>query len=98
MITQIDGGLRVKENHAGTHYIDVLVMLYNYRIVRTPKDRPATYDRYWCYAGNTQHDLLCAVAAAYAWDGADNTEPEGWNKNGQTKEWRDPANTPAGDA
>ena len=24
------------------------------------------------------------------WDGSDDTEPLSWNRNGQTKEWREP--------
>lgn len=86
----IDGGMRIKLNDAGTHYIDVLAMLYNYRIVLTPIDRPMFIDRHWCYAGLGGPMLLRAAAAAYAWDGALDTEPVGWNKNGQTGEWRPP--------
>lgn len=49
---KLDGevyGWRVKETP--THYIDVLVQIYNYRISRTPKALPLTCDRFWCYAG-----------------------------------------------
>ena len=65
-------------------------MIYNWRVTRTPKDMPFTYDRHWCYAGTGWPSLLAAVLAAAEWDGADNTEPVGWNKNGQTGEWRAP--------
>lgn len=88
--TPIDGGWRIKENDTGTHYIDVMVMAFNYRITLTPIAMPYVHDEYWCYAGRTQADLLRTVAAAYAWNGDPNTEPDGWNKNGQTKEWREP--------
>jgi hypothetical protein len=27
--------------------------------------------------------------AAAMWDGSDDSEPLGWNKNGQTREWRE---------
>jgi hypothetical protein len=86
-LTPVDGGLRVKETE--THYIDVLRMIYNWRIARTPKDSPMTYDRGWCYAGTGDAALWRAVLAAAAWDGADDTEPEGWSKNIQTGEWRE---------
>jgi hypothetical protein len=85
----IDGGMRIKLNDAGTHYIDVLAMLYNYRVVLTPVDMPMVIVRHWCYAGVDPDTLLRAAAAACAWDGALDTEPLGWNKNGQTGEWRE---------
>lgn len=87
-VTPVDGGFRVKET--GTHWVDVLRMIYNWRVARTPKDLPFTYDRHWCFAGNGWVTLLRAVSAAAEWDGGDGTEPEGWNKNGQTGEWRAP--------
>jgi hypothetical protein len=79
-------GWRIKET--ATHFIDVLIQIYNYRISRTPKARPLTYDRFYCYAGKDRATLLLAVLAANAWDGADDTDPLGWSKNGQTGEWR----------
>lgn len=84
----IEGGWRVKETP--THYIDVLVQLYNWRVARTPKADPYCIDRFWCYSGTGMSTLMLALGAAWAWDGADDTEPEGWNKNGQTREWRAP--------
>ena len=90
VLAPIDGGWRVKTNDAGTHYIDVLVMIYSYRIAWTPVGVPLLIQRHWCYAGRTQADLLRCVAAARAWDGAPDTEPVGWIKNGQTREWRAP--------
>jgi hypothetical protein len=87
-VTPVDGGFRVKETD--THQVDVLRMIFNWRIARTPKDRPEQYDRHWCYAGTSWATLVTAVHAAAEWDAADGTEPEGWNKNGQTGEWREP--------
>lgn len=84
-----DGGYRVKET--ATHYVDVTRMIYNWRVCRTPKDFPETYDRGWCYAGTGPTSFTAAVLAAMAWDGADDTEPAGWNKNVQTGEWRGPS-------
>ena len=88
--TPIDGGWRIKTNNAGTHHIDVLAMAFNYRIALTPIDRPYEYDRHWCYAGHDRTTLLRTFLAALAWDGDPNTEPDGWNKSGQTGEWREP--------
>lgn len=87
----IDGGWRIKTNDAGTHYIDILGMIFNYRIALTPIAQPLETDRHWCYAGRGIDTLLRVFAAAYAWDGNPDTEPEGWNKSGQTGEWRPPA-------
>jgi len=88
-VTVTDGGFRVKETP--THWVDVVRMIYNWRVARTPKDAPMTYDRHWCFAGTGWKSLVVAVLAATEWDGGDATDPPGWNKNGQTGEWREPA-------
>jgi hypothetical protein len=87
-VVLIDGGYRVKET--GEHWVDVLRMFFSWRIVTTPKDCPEGYDRHWCYAGTSLLALIGTVGAAVDWDGANGTEPAGWNKNGQTEEWREP--------
>jgi hypothetical protein len=69
-----DGRLRVKE--AATRYIDIVPMIYNWRIVTTYKDRDC-YDRGWCYAGR---DPVTAILAAMAWDPDTEDEPQGWIK------------------
>lgn len=66
--------LRIKETE--THYIEVVPMFFNDRIVTTPKNLPLTYDRYWCFRRGP-----AAVLAALAWDGATDTEPVGWIKS-----------------
>jgi hypothetical protein len=86
-VTPVDGGFRVKET--GTHYVDVLRMIYNWRVARTPKTAPWSYDRHWCFAGTSFLALIRAVQAVTDWDGGDDTDPAGWSKNGQTGEWRD---------
>lgn len=86
----IDGGWRVKINEQGTHYVDVLEMMFNYRITLTPISMPSVYDAYWCYAGKSPTNLLRTLLSAAAWSGNLGTDPEGWNKNGQTQEWREP--------
>jgi hypothetical protein len=85
-ISPVDGGFRIKETDA--HYVDVLRMLVNWRVVTIPKDSPMTYDRHWCYGGTGFATLLKAVLSVEEWDGSDDTEPAGWIKNGQTGEWR----------
>lgn len=86
LMTPIDGGIRIKR--AGGHYIDVMEMAYNFRIVETVVDFPQVYDRYWCYVGKSLDVYVATVLAAAMWDGAPESEPPGWHKNGQTKEFR----------
>lgn len=71
-------GYRVKQ--AGRHYIDVLRMIYNWRVVTTPVGDPMTIDRGWCYQGTGLAGFLPAALAALAWDGSDHTEPAGYFK------------------
>lgn len=87
-VTLVDGGFRVKET--GTHWVEVHRMIYNWRVTRTPKSDPWMHDRHWCFAGTSFTTLLRAVLAVAEWDAGDSTDPEGWNKNGQTGEWRAP--------
>jgi hypothetical protein len=72
------GVWRVKET--GTHWIEVVPMIYNWRVVRTPKSCPLGYDRGWCYQGTGPDAFIAAVLAAWAWDGSDETEPAGYFK------------------
>lgn len=81
-------GWRVKET--ATHYIDVVQMIYNWRIVTTPKDSPESYDRGWCFEGR---DVLPPLIAALAWDPETEPEPTGWVKEVHTGRRR-----PGGDA
>lgn len=84
-VTLIDGGLRVKDT--GTAYVDVMRMIFNWRVARTPKDHPESVDRAWCYYGTGTETLLRAVAAARDWDGGDDTAPRGWDKNAKTGQY-----------
>lgn len=78
-LTPIDGGWHVKDLPNG-RCVDVLPMIYNYRVVRSDQHHTG-YDRGWCYQGTGPATLLTATTAALAWDGADNTEPGGnWIK------------------
>lgn len=81
-------GFRVKETE--THYIDVLPMIVNWRVTRSPKDDPTGYDRAWCFYGTHFAAMMAAVLGATAWDGADDTAPPGWDKNAMTGEYSHP--------
>lgn len=89
----IDGGFRVRLSEDGRHHLDVLRMLFNWRLVTTPTAGPLAgqvYDRGWCYFGHGVTDegvertmgaaFRAAVLAALAWDGSDDTEPNGYDK------------------
>lgn len=87
-MTHTGHGWRVKE--AGGYLIEVMPMLSSWRLHTIPKNGGpwAWSERYWCYQGTGLLSFTRAVLAAAAWDGADDTEPPGWNRNGQTGEWR----------
>jgi len=72
------GAWRVKET--ATHWVDVVPMIYNWRVCTTPKSCPLVYDRGWCYQGTDAATFVAAVLAAWAWDGSDETEPAGYLK------------------
>lgn len=73
----------------GRVYVDVCPLMVNIRVVTTPVDADYSYERFWCYVGRGHQSFMAAVLAATMWDGQDGTEPLGWNKNGQTQEFRD---------
>jgi len=84
-LTPIDGGFRLKLSDDGRHHIDILKMLFNWRLVTTPVGHEEGWDRGWCYFGHGEettmrHALFRAAAAAYVWDGSDDTEPQGYDK------------------
>jgi hypothetical protein len=79
----VEGGYHVKELPSGK-CVDVLRMIFNWRVVRTD-ERSAdgvhlSMDRGWCYEGTDMHSFLRAVGEAIAWDGSDDSEPQGWIK------------------
>lgn len=73
MVPDSPGGVRVKETEA--HYIDVVPMIFNHRVVMTPKADPLCYDRGWCYQARA-----AALLAAMEWDPDIEPEPRGWVK------------------
>ena len=79
-LVPIDGGWRVKTVPEHGVHIDVLLMIFNARVVTTPIDDPLFIDRGWCYLGNRLNSTLRAIAAATEWDGAPGTDPAGWYK------------------
>lgn len=74
LMEPIDGGFRLFEQES--HYVDLLQMIYTWRLVTTSKRSPLTYDRHWCY-----ETYLGAVVAAILWqEFAEDDEPQGWVK------------------
>jgi hypothetical protein len=57
------------------HWVDVLPMIYNHRIVLTPMTDPMTYDAGWCYPS-----LEAAVVALKGWNPDVQKEPSGYLK------------------
>lgn len=57
------------------HYYDLIPMLFNYRLVMTPKDNTGIWDWGWCYP-----DALTAIAALHIWDPTTQNEPQFWRK------------------
>jgi hypothetical protein len=88
----IVGGWHVKDADDGIHCIDVLQMMYGYRVVlcdARPGSKPHwILDGAWCYFGtgrdrndfprNMTQALANAMLAAHAWDGYG--EPAGYDK------------------
>lgn len=75
---QIDGGVRLFDK--GDHWIDAMAMLYNWRLVETPKNCPLLIDRWWCYQGRSRLALMALTLAAMEWIKDDAAEPQGWIK------------------
>lgn len=75
-----DGRVTIAE-HDG-YWLDIVPMLYNHRLVMTPKDSPYIYDHGWCYP-----TLTAAMVALLSWDPDTQPEPEGFIKRA-TKEVR----------
>lgn len=57
------------------YYYDAIPMLYNWRLVMTPKDNQLSWDYGWCFAGPIELRL-----AMLAWDPETQNEPLGWKK------------------
>ena len=78
----------VKENDRGSitvveragYLIELIPMVYNWRLVLTPMDLPLCYDAGWCYFGTDEATFERAHAAALAFDPVTQAEPEGYDK------------------
>lgn len=57
------------------HHIHIVPMIFNHRVVLTPKNDEMTYDAGWCY-----ESYETALAAVAAWDTTRDPEPVGWIK------------------
>lgn len=73
-------GYQWRVKSTASHHIDILGMIYNFRIVTTPRDCELVWDRGWCYFGRDEGTFIRAVLAAMAWDGSDESEPLGFDK------------------
>lgn len=96
-VKPFDNGYLIKETE--THFVTVSPMIYNWRVCRTSWVHPEGPDRAWCYYGADFVTLLRAAGAALEWDMADDTSPEGYDKNAMTGEYATGgnANDPWGD-
>lgn len=82
-MTPIDGGWCIKVRDDGKACIDVMMMLYSYRVVLSIHPGHLFIEHGWCYFGHgpgrsMAAAKLAAVAAAQAWDGYD--APVGFDK------------------
>lgn len=90
---QIEGGWHVKDCPDGEHCIDVIQMLYGWRLMlgdaRPGRRKHWSIDGAWCYFGAGDDPVtglprtmgqafVNAMLAAAAWDGVG--EPEGYDK------------------
>lgn len=77
----IDGGFHVRDCDGGHRCIDVLRMVYNWRVVRSDRAHQGI-DAAFCYFGHSgtsmEQAFVNAVLAAQAWDGVG--EPAGYDK------------------
>ena len=89
-LTPDEGGPAFRLKRQNGYFVDIRPMLFNIRVALTPEACPVVYDRHFCYTGTSNQTFTAAVLAAAQWDVRDDTEPEGWNKNGQTGEYREP--------
>lgn len=59
-----------------THLVDILPMIFNHRLVLTPKGQLTTYDAGWCYPS-----LDAVLDALRSWDPAGGGQPPGYLKS-----------------
>lgn len=76
-VVPIMGGWTVGYGPNGCSRIDVMRILFNYRITETSLPDTNYYSRHWCCDGRKLAD---AVMAAREWAGDPYSEPQGWIK------------------
>lgn len=86
----VQDGTLFRVKRAGDYYLDIAPQLVNYRLVTTPVDNEMGWERGWCYVGKDRDAWMAVLLAAALWEGSDDSEPLGWNKNLQTQAWREP--------
>jgi hypothetical protein len=88
-LTPIDGGYRVTETE--THYIDVMRMMFNWRLCATPKALPFVFDAGYCYIGTGPDTFAKAVLAGIEWAKGDplSDDPIGWDKDALRNRYSD---------
>lgn len=83
-LTPVRGGVgawyTVKLSDDGRYRIDLLEMIYNWRIAVSAADDYTCWLRAWCYRGKDVLTFLTAVKAAQEWDGLADSEPKGYYK------------------
>ena len=72
------------------YYLDVIPTFFSFRLVTTPAADETGWHRGWCYHGKGWDAWMAVLLAAAMWDGGDESEPYGWNKNLQSGHWREP--------
>jgi hypothetical protein len=60
--------------------VEVVEMIYNFRIVLTEKASPDSWEWGWCYQGKDIGSLLTVASAAREFDPETQTEPEDYFK------------------
>lgn len=72
-LTPIDGGWCIKVRDDGEYCIDVMQMLFSYRVVLSIHPGHMFIEHGWCYFAQGQRTmpqaLMAAVLAANVWDG-----------------------------
>lgn len=64
----------------GDWLVEIVPMIFNYRIVLTPAADPDSYAYGWCYFGGSEASMARAVMAAVAFDPRVDLEPHGYDK------------------
>lgn len=61
-------------------HVEIIPMMFNYRVVLTPVDNLHSWDHGWCYFGKSALVMAAAVLAAQAFDPETESAPAGYDK------------------